>query len=76
VVLATGFQVQQFLVPMEVYGREGRNLEQQWKENRGAQAYMGTFVHNFPNFAMLYEPPCPSLHPQKQYERYMKMNRG
>ncbi|KAJ5378260.1 uncharacterized protein N7496_005669 [Penicillium cataractarum] len=56
IVLATGFDVQQFLVPMEVFGANGRSLAQQWKENRGAQAYMGTFVHNFPNFAMLFGP--------------------
>ncbi|KAJ5864002.1 uncharacterized protein N7529_005918 [Penicillium soppii] len=56
IVLATGFEVQQFLVPMEVYGRNGRSLFQQWKENRGAQAYMGTYVHGFPNFATLFGP--------------------
>lgn len=53
VVLATGFQVQQFLTPMEVYGKGGVSLSQQWKEKRGAQAYMGTYVNNFPNFAIL-----------------------
>lgn len=53
VVLATGFQVQQFLTPMEVYGKAGVSLSQQWKEKRGAQAYMGTYVNNFPNFAIL-----------------------
>jgi len=53
VVLATGFQVQQFLTPMEVCGKEGVSLSQQWKEKRGAQAYMGTYVNNFPNFAIL-----------------------
>jgi hypothetical protein len=39
---------------MEVYGRKGKSLTDQWRESRGAQAYMGTYVHNFPNFAMLY----------------------
>ena len=38
---------------MEIYGREGKSLSEQWKESRAAQAYMGTYVHNFPNFAML-----------------------
>ncbi|KAI9045671.1 uncharacterized protein KD926_008089 [Aspergillus affinis] len=56
IVLATGFEVQEFLVPMQVYGRDGRSLAQQWKENRGAQAYMGTYVHGFPNFATLFGP--------------------
>ncbi|KAL2788605.1 hypothetical protein BJX66DRAFT_326967 [Aspergillus keveii] len=56
IVLATGFDVQQFLVPMEIYGRKGKSLTDQWRESRGAQAYMGTYVHNFPNFAMLFGP--------------------
>ncbi|KAF2009747.1 NAD(P)-binding protein [Aaosphaeria arxii CBS 175.79] len=56
IILATGFQVQQFLTPMEVYGKGGKSLNQQWKEHRGAQAYMGSFVHNFPNFAILFGP--------------------
>lgn len=53
IVLATGFDVQQFLVPMQVFGINGKNLSEQWKESRGAQAYMGTYVHNFPNFGLL-----------------------
>lgn len=53
IVLATGFQVQQFLTPMEIVGKEGKSLNQQWKEHRGAQAYMRSYVHNFPNLAIL-----------------------
>lgn len=53
VVLATGFQVSQFLAPMEIYGRHGVSLNKQWSESRGAQAYYGTFVHNFPNLAIM-----------------------
>ena len=53
VVLATGFQVTRFLTPMVIYGKTGVTLEDQWKESRGAQAYLGTYVHNFPNFAVL-----------------------
>lgn len=53
IVLATGFQVQRFLTPMEVIGKNGITLEDQWIENRGAQAYMGSYVHNFPNFAIV-----------------------
>ncbi|OAG11152.1 monooxygenase [Paraphaeosphaeria sporulosa] len=56
IVLATGFQVQQFLTPMEIIGKEGKSLNQQWKEHRGAQAYMGSYVHNFPNLAILFGP--------------------
>ena len=53
IVLATGFQVSKFLTPMEVVGKTGISLNDQWDQCRGAQAYMGSFVHNFPNFAIL-----------------------
>jgi cation diffusion facilitator CzcD-associated flavoprotein CzcO len=53
IVLATGFQVQNFLAPMEIIGKNGKSLRGQWASKAGAQAYMGTYVHNFPNFAML-----------------------
>lgn len=53
IVLATGFQVTNFLTPMEIIGTTGKTLADQWKESRGAQAYLGTYVHNFPNFAIL-----------------------
>jgi cation diffusion facilitator CzcD-associated flavoprotein CzcO len=53
IVLATGFQVTNFLTPMKITGTRGQTLEDQWKESQGAQAYFGTYVHNFPNFAIL-----------------------
>ena len=53
IVLATGFQVSQFLTPMEIIGKHGVSLNQQWRECRGAQAYLGTHVHNFPNLAIM-----------------------
>ena len=57
IVLATGFQVSQFLAPMEIKGKRGISLNQQWEESRGAQAYFGTYVHNFPNLAIMYVEP-------------------
>lgn len=56
IVLGTGFQVAKFLTPMEIIGAHGASLQQQWDENRGAQAYMGTYVHNFPNLAIIFGP--------------------
>lgn len=56
IVLATGFQVAQFLVPMHIVGAHGKPLQEQWNECRGAQAYLGTHVHNFPNLAILFGP--------------------
>ena len=56
IVLATGFQVADFLTPMHIVGSHGISLHDQWKECRGAQAYLGTHVHNFPNLAILFGP--------------------
>ena len=56
IVLGTGFQVSNFLTPMEIVGANGTSLSKQWRENRGAQAYMGTTIANFPNFAVLFGP--------------------
>ncbi|KAF2095664.1 monooxygenase [Rhizodiscina lignyota] len=56
IVLATGFQVSQFLTPMHIVGANGMALHDQWKECRGAQAYLGTYVHNYPNLAILFGP--------------------
>ncbi|KAI1488826.1 monooxygenase [Biscogniauxia mediterranea] len=56
IVLATGFQVSQFLTPMHIVGSTGKALHDQWRECRGAQAYLGTYVHNFPNLAILFGP--------------------
>lgn len=56
IVLATGFQVAKFLTPMEIIGAHGTSLAQQWNESRGAQAYLGTYVHNFPNLAIIFGP--------------------
>ncbi|KAH8691365.1 monooxygenase [Talaromyces proteolyticus] len=56
IVLATGFQVAQFLTPMHIVGSNGKALQDQWNESRGAQAYLGTHVHNFPNLAILFGP--------------------
>lgn len=53
IILATGFSVTRFLAPMQIVGKDGRTLDEQWEEHRGAQAYMGTFVHNFPNFGIM-----------------------
>jgi cation diffusion facilitator CzcD-associated flavoprotein CzcO len=53
-VFATGFQSTDFLAPIEVFGRGGRNLREEWRG--GAHAYLGVTVSGFPNFFMLYGP--------------------
>ena len=45
-ILATGFKP--FDVPYDLYGSDGRTLNQLWAEDRH-QAYQGSSVHGFPN---------------------------
>jgi cation diffusion facilitator CzcD-associated flavoprotein CzcO len=54
IVLATGFASHDFVAPMEIAGREGRTLAEQW----GAvpRAYLGVTVPGFPNMFLLYGP--------------------
>jgi cation diffusion facilitator CzcD-associated flavoprotein CzcO len=54
IIYATGFKSTEFLAPMRVTGRGGRDLQQEWA--RGARAYLGVTVTGFPNFFMLYGP--------------------
>jgi len=54
VVWATGFRVNEPLVPMEIRGREGLELREHWG-NR-PRAYLGMTVPGFPNFFCLYGP--------------------
>lgn len=54
IIYGTGFAATQFLTPMAVHGREGRDLHQIWAQ--GAAAYLGMAVAGFPNFFVLYGP--------------------
>jgi cation diffusion facilitator CzcD-associated flavoprotein CzcO len=54
IVLATGFQAAENVAPFEVHGRDGRRLDQVWRD--GAEAYLGTAIAGFPNFFMLIGP--------------------
>jgi cation diffusion facilitator CzcD-associated flavoprotein CzcO len=54
-VYATGFRTTEFLGPLRVYGKSGRNLhDDQWRD--GAEAYLGVAVPNFPNMFFLHGP--------------------
>ena len=53
-IFGTGFQANQFLSPMQVYGRDGTELVEEWSGN--PHAYLGTVVPGFPNFYCLYGP--------------------
>jgi cation diffusion facilitator CzcD-associated flavoprotein CzcO len=54
IVLGTGFAATEFLAPMQITGRDGRDLHEQWTD--GASAYLGTVVPGFPNLFVLYGP--------------------
>jgi cation diffusion facilitator CzcD-associated flavoprotein CzcO len=54
IVLATGFAATEFLAPMRVHGRGGRELSEEWRN--GAATYLGLAAHGFPNFWMLVGP--------------------
>jgi cation diffusion facilitator CzcD-associated flavoprotein CzcO len=53
-VLATGFATHGFVAPMEITGRDGRTLVEEWGEV--PRAYLGLSVPRFPNMFLLYGP--------------------
>ncbi len=54
IVYGTGFAASEFLAPMRVRGRDGRDLNEAWAA--GAEAYLGMSVSGFPNLFVLYGP--------------------
>ncbi len=56
-VLATGFQVDRFVRPMHVVGRDGVDLDDVWAS--GPFAHLSVTVPRFPNFFMLNGPNGP-----------------
>lgn len=57
IVLATGFQVDRFVRPIEMVGRNGTVLDEVWRER--PRAYYSISVPEFPNFFMLNGPAGP-----------------
>ena len=55
--LATGFKADAFMRPMDVTGRDGRTLEQEWSPR--PNAYLSVSIPGFPNFFMLNGPNGP-----------------
>jgi cation diffusion facilitator CzcD-associated flavoprotein CzcO len=56
-VLATGFQVDRFMRPMRVIGRDGLDLDEVWAER--PFAYLSISIPDFPNLFMLNGPNGP-----------------
>ena len=57
---ATGFRHNEFLAPMEVTGRDGISLREQWGDE--PSAYLGVTVPNFPNLFCVYGPGTNLAH--------------
>ena len=57
IALATGFQADQFMRPMQISGRNGVDLESLWAER--PIAYKAIAMPDFPNFFMLNGPNGP-----------------
>jgi 4-hydroxyacetophenone monooxygenase len=60
IVYATGFQANKFLWPMEIRGRDGRALSEEWGER--PKAYLGITVPRFPNLFCMYGPGTNLAH--------------
>jgi len=54
IIYGTGFQASDFLTPMKVVGREGRDLHECWDGD--SRAYLGITVPHFPNLFLMYGP--------------------
>lgn len=59
IVWCTGFTATEYLAPIEITGRGGRRLHDEWKA--GPEAYLGISVNGFPNMFMIYGPNTGSL---------------
>ena len=60
IVFATGFHANKFLWPMEIVGRNGVVLSEQWGDT--PSAYLGITVPNFPNLFCMYGPGTNLAH--------------
>lgn len=54
IIIATGFKTVEFMHPIQIYGSNGRSLQDIWRN--GARAYNGITVEDLPNFGMFYGP--------------------
>lgn len=54
IIYGTGFKATEFLAPMAITGRDGRDLHAEWEQ--GARAHLGMAVPGFPNMFLIYGP--------------------
>lgn len=54
IILGTGFRATEYLAAVDVYGRDGRRLRDEWRD--GARAHLGMTVAGYPNLFVMYGP--------------------
>ncbi len=54
ILYGTGFQANQILYPMKIYGVDGKELRERWGDD--PRAYLGITMPNYPNMYTLYGP--------------------
>lgn len=59
-IVGTGFDLSEGGLGINVTGRNGQSVTQQWTEQGGPQAYLGTTLANFPNFMLILGPNVAS----------------
>ncbi|RMZ77538.1 hypothetical protein DV737_g4336, partial [Chaetothyriales sp. CBS 132003] len=62
IIMANGYETNQWLHPLDVTGRDGRSLYKVWDERGGAQAYLGIAMDGFPNFFIIFGPNTATGH--------------
>jgi cation diffusion facilitator CzcD-associated flavoprotein CzcO len=55
IIYGTGFQVSDPIGPMKIFGVQGKEVRETWKDS-GTEAYLGVSVAGFPNFFLLLGP--------------------
>ena len=60
IVTAVGFDIAQYLFPIDYKGKNGRGIFDYWSKD-GARAYLSMMVPEFPNMFMLYGPNSQPL---------------
>ncbi|KAL9608708.1 MAG: hypothetical protein Q9167_006474 [Letrouitia subvulpina] len=62
IILGNGFEIQNWLHPLKIRGKDGELLQDVWESRGGAQAYMGNAMDGFPNFFIVFGPNTATGH--------------
>ncbi|KAF8518321.1 hypothetical protein JB92DRAFT_3088036 [Gautieria morchelliformis] len=62
IIMATGFQANNGLGPLQIRGRGGEWLSDRWNRRGGPGAYNNTAVHGYPNFMVILGPNSGTGH--------------